>query len=69
MTNIIDRLEGSGAWLLSNCEDFAKIVSDSDESEDPAKIVSDSESEQGGGRYRARYRRLAHIGILFVSNE
>ena len=52
--------------MLSSCEDF-KTVSDS-ETEDSAKTGSDSESEQRGGRYRARYRQLAHFGILFVSS-
>ena len=55
---IFNSLEGSGAWLLSNCEGFTAD-----------KAASGSENEQGVDGYTAKYRHLAHFGILFVSNN
>ena len=55
-TSII--IERSGAWSLDECVEFT-----------PNKVESGSEDKEGGGGYTAKYKHLAHFGILFVNNN
>ncbi len=56
-------LGGSGAWTLNNsyCE--------GDTANTDSEVESGSKEKQGRGGHTARYRHLAHFGILFVRNN